>query len=81
MLDWKSAYVPKVVPDRDLAMYRKAGFGHPIGWGRKVGIVVVDMTRAFTEDGFAPGSDRMGQVALSGIARLLERLADIRSGI
>jgi hypothetical protein len=30
-------------------MYRKAGFGHLIGPGRKVGIAVVDMP-PFTED-------------------------------
>ena len=70
-LDRKSAYVPEVIPDGDLVMYRKAGFGHPIGWGRKVGVVVVDMTRAFTEDRFALGNARMGQVAVQGIARLL----------
>ena len=76
MSDWKldrqNAYVPDVIPDSDLAMYRKANFGHPIGWGRKAGIVVVDMTRAFVEDRFALGSARMGQAALRGIARLLE---------
>lgn len=76
MSDWKldrqSAYVPEVIPDHDLAMYRKARFGHPIGWGRKIGIVVVDMTRAFVEDRFALGSAKMGQVALHGITRLLE---------
>jgi maleamate amidohydrolase len=71
-LDRESAYVPREIPDSDLAMYRKANFGHPIGWGRKAGIVVVDMTRAFTEDRFALGSAKMGQVALRGIARLLE---------
>src|SRR5207249_2883417 len=73
MSDWKldrqNAYVPDVIPDSDLAMYRKANFGHPIGWGRKVGIVVVDMTRAFVEDGFALGNAKMGQAALRGIAR------------
>jgi maleamate amidohydrolase len=75
MSDWKldrqSAYVPSVIPDSDLAMYRKANFGHPIGWGRKIGIVVVDMTRAFVEDRFALGSAKMGQTALHGISRLL----------
>jgi nicotinamidase-related amidase len=70
-LDRESAYVPDVVPDSDLAMYRKANFGHPIGWGRKVAIVVVDMTRAFVEDRFALGSATMGQAALRGIAELL----------
>ena len=54
-------------------MYRKANFfGHPIGWGRKVGIVVVDMTRAFVEDRFALGSAKMGQAALRGIGQLLQ---------
>jgi len=76
MSDWKldrqSAYVPDVIPETDLAMYRKANFGHPIGWGRKVGVAVVDMTRAFVEDRFALGSAKLGQVALRGIARLLE---------
>jgi len=75
MSEWKldraSAYVPDVVPDSDLAMYRKANFGHPIGWGRKVAVVVVDMTRAFVEDRFALGSAKMGQAALRGIERLL----------
>jgi hypothetical protein len=28
-LDRASAYVPDVVPESDLAMYRKANFGHP----------------------------------------------------
>ena len=70
-LDRSSAYIPDVIPDSDVAMYRKANFGHPIGWGRKVAIVVVDMTRAFVEDRFALGSAKMGQVALHAIARLL----------
>jgi nicotinamidase-related amidase len=70
-LDRRSAYVPGVIPDSDLAMYRKARFGHPIGWGRTIAVLVVDMTRAFTEDRFALGSARMGQVALREIARLL----------
>jgi nicotinamidase-related amidase len=70
-LDRASAYVPDVVPESDLAMYRKANFGHPIGWGRTIAIVVVDMTRAFVEDRFALGSATMGQAALSGIAELL----------
>src|SRR5262245_3567024 len=52
-------------------MYRKANFGHPIGWGRKIAVVVVDMTRAFVEDRFALGSAKMGQAASRGIAQLL----------
>lgn len=70
-LDRAHAYIPDVVPESDLAMYRKANFGHPIGWGRKIAIVVVDMTRAFVEDRFALGSETMGQRALRGIAELL----------
>jgi nicotinamidase-related amidase len=70
-LNRANAYVPDLLPDSDLAMYRKANFGHPIGWGRKVAIVVVDMTRAFVEDRFALGSAKMGQTALRGIEQLL----------
>jgi nicotinamidase-related amidase len=64
-------YIPDVVPESDRAMYRKANFGHPIGWGRKIALIVVDMTRAFVEDRFALGSATMGQAALRGIAQLL----------
>src|SRR6185295_3404535 len=69
--DEELMYIPDVVPESDLAMYRKANFGHPIGWGRKIAIIVVDMTRAFVEDRFALGSATMGQAALRGIAQLL----------
>ena len=39
--------------------------------GRKIAIVVVDMTRAFGEDRFALGSAKTGQAALRGIQQLL----------
>ncbi len=70
-LDRRSAYVPDLIPESDLAMYRKAGFGHRIGFGQKLGMLVVDMTRAFVEDRFALGSAKMGQVALGAIRELL----------
>lgn len=71
-LDRRSAYVPDLIPESDVAMYRKAGFGHPIGWGRAIAVLVVDMTRTFVEDRVALGSAKMGHVALRGIARLLD---------
>ncbi len=76
-LDRRTAYVPDVIPESDLAMYRKAGFGHRIGFGRKIGVLVVDMTRAFVEDRFALGSAKMGQVALQAIREVLTVARDI----
>lgn len=70
-LNRRNAYVPDIIPDTDLAMYRKAGFGHRIGFGSKLGIVIVDMTRAFVEDRFALGNTRWGQAALKAIQALL----------
>lgn len=67
----QNACVPAIIPDTDLAMYQKAGCGHRIGFGSKLGIAVVDMTRAFVEDRFALGSTRRGQAALKAIQTLL----------
>ncbi|MDR7482826.1 MAG: isochorismatase family protein [Armatimonadota bacterium] len=72
-----NAYVPDIIPDRDLAMYRKAGFGRRVGFGSKMGVVVVDMTRAFVEDRFALGTTARGQAALKAIQRLLGAARDV----
>lgn len=76
-LDRRTAYVPDVIPDSDLAMYRKAGVGRRIGFGQRVAVLVVDMTRAFVEDRFALGSAAMGQRAVRAIRELLTRAREI----
>jgi len=39
------------------AVYDRAGFGAPVRRGRRPAIVVVDLTRGFTEDSFPSGAD------------------------
>lgn len=73
MFDWKldrkSAYVLDVSPDSDPAMYRKAGFGPPIGSGRKVGIAVVDMPPLHRGPGAGRWrDDRLGPIGLGSDA-------------
>ncbi|MEV3854279.1 isochorismatase family protein [Streptomyces sp. NPDC050095] len=50
--------------------YARAGFGAPVRRGRRPALLVVDLTRGFTEDGFATGSDLTDVVAST--ARLIE---------
>jgi len=39
------------------AVYARAGFGAPVRRGRRPAVVVVDLTRGFTEDTFPSGAD------------------------
>ncbi|MFE6686813.1 isochorismatase family protein [Streptomyces sp. NPDC057743] len=50
--------------------YARAGFGAPVCRGRRPALVVVDLTRGFTEDCFPTGADLSEVVAAT--ARLIE---------
>ncbi|WP_217553447.1 isochorismatase family protein [Streptomyces sp. GbtcB6] len=50
--------------------YRRAGFGAPVRRGDRPAIVVVDLTRGFTEDSYPSGTDLTDVVAAT--ARLIE---------
>ncbi len=58
-------------------VYAEAGFGAPVPRGRRPAVVVVDLSRGFTEDAFPTGSDLTEVVAST--ARLVEagRAADV----
>jgi len=64
---FESAYVPDVIPDDDLAYFDRAGHGARGGWGDAPGVLVVDMTEAFTTERPA-----IGTPAVSATAALLE---------
>jgi nicotinamidase-related amidase len=51
-------------------VYAEAGFGAPVPRGRRPAIVVVDLSRGFTEDAFPTGSDLTDVVAAT--ARLID---------
>jgi nicotinamidase-related amidase len=61
-----------LIPESDLALYRKAGLGHRIGFGRIPGVLVVDATRSFVEDAFPLGNGRTGRPAIAAIRRLCD---------
>jgi nicotinamidase-related amidase len=46
-----------IYDDRTEATYRAAGFGARVPRGARPGLLVVDLTRGFTEPGFATGAD------------------------
>ncbi|MBO8196147.1 isochorismatase family protein [Streptomyces oryzae] len=50
--------------------YAQAGFGAPVRRGSRPAIVVVDLTRGFTEDAYPPGADLTDVVAAT--TRLIE---------
>ncbi|MGG2464699.1 isochorismatase family protein [Streptomyces sp. RGM 3693] len=50
--------------------YERAGFGAPVRRGRRPALIVVDLTRGFTEDRFPTGADLSGVVGAT--ARLIE---------
>ena len=51
------------------ATYDRAGFGASVPRGPRPALVVVDLTRGFTEPGFASGADLSRQVAATAAAR------------
>ncbi len=60
-----------LVPESDLRMYGKGGYGTTFGAGNKPAVIVVDMTLAFVDEHFGQGSPT-GPPAAKNIRRLLE---------
>jgi nicotinamidase-related amidase len=65
-------FVPPVIPESDRALYEKSGWGRRIGFGKKVAVLVVDMTRMFVEDSFPLGCSKTGRPAAQAISKLLD---------
>jgi nicotinamidase-related amidase len=66
-------YRPESVPDADLEQMVDDGqFGREVGVGDEIAVLIVDMTREFTEDRFANGHSEMGKPTAKAISRLME---------
>ena len=74
---WEGCYTPEVIPESDLELYEKAGWGRRIGFGKKIAILVIDMTRAFVEDRFSLGYEKTGKPCAVAIRRLLDKARPI----
>lgn len=64
-------YVPDCISKEDLDYFKKAGAGKRVGFGKKAGLVIVDMTRGYTEDIFPNGCSKAGQPAIKANKKLL----------
>jgi len=66
------AYVPDIIPPDERARYVKGHMGRRVGFGARPAILVVDMTRAFTEDRFPLGCAAAGAPCARAIRTLLD---------
>lgn len=66
------AYVPDIIPPEERARYAKGNMGKRAGFGARPGLLVVDMTRAFTEDRFPLGCSAAGAPCVRAIRTLLD---------
>lgn len=65
-------YLPDIIPPDERARYAKGNMGKRVGFGARPAILVVDMTRAFTEDRFPLGCSAAGAPCARAIRRLLD---------
>ncbi len=66
------AYVPDIIPAEERQRYAKGNMGKRVGFGARPAVLVVDMTRAFTEDRFPLGCSVAGVPCAAAIRTLLE---------
>src|SRR2546428_10596676 len=66
------AYVPEIIPPDERARYARGTMGKRVGFGARPAVLVVDMTRAFTEDRFPLGCSVAGAPCAAAIRTLLD---------
>lgn len=66
------AYIPDILPEEDIEYFEKGGFGSRNEWGDTVGLLIVDMTREFTQADSDLGREDTASQAITAIDRLLE---------
>jgi maleamate amidohydrolase len=65
-------YIPDLIPADERARYAKGNMGARAGLGARPVVLVVDMTRTFTEDRFPMGSSKAGGPCTQAIRRLVD---------
>lgn len=66
------SYLPDIIPPDERARYAKGNMGKRVGFGARPAVLVVDMTRAFTEDRFPLGCSAAGAPCARAIRQLLD---------
>jgi maleamate amidohydrolase len=64
-------------PVSDAEFFRERGFGFPIGFGARPALLVVDLTRGFTDAGRPLGADLTGQIRATNALLELAHQKDI----
>lgn len=72
------AYVPDLIPAQERERYARGNMGKRVGWGARPALLVVDMTRAFTEDRFPLGCAAAAAPCIEAIRALLEAARSTR---
>lgn len=69
-----NCYVPGILTENDVRTVRNAGWsGNRIGFGEKIAVLVVDVTRNFVEAPFPLSCTRMGMSVANSIKKLLDK--------
>jgi maleamate amidohydrolase len=66
------AYIPDLIPAGERARYARGHMGKRVGFGARPVVLVVDMTRAFTEDRFPLGCAAAGAPCAAAVRDLLD---------
>ncbi len=73
----KNAYIPEIIPESDVKMLEKYGGGHRVGFGKKIAVIVVDMTYEFIDDEYSCGYSKTGKPSVRAIAKLLYKAREV----
>lgn len=65
------ASVPEEIPTADLEYYDRAGMGARVGWGEVPAILVVDLTKQFSDEAWPLGRSDTGDATVAAVADLL----------
>jgi nicotinamidase-related amidase len=72
-------YVPNIIPEEDRKMLEKYHGGqiHRVGFGKRIAVIVVDMTNAFVKDEYPTGFSKTGAPCVKAIKRLLDMAREV----
>lgn len=68
---FNDAYVPPEIPESDLEFYDRAGMGRRVGWGDRPAVLVVDLTRQFSDESWPLGRSDTGDACVEANVELI----------
>ena len=71
-------YIPSIISAQDITIFKESGMGQRIGFGERIALIIVDVTRAFVEDKFSTSCGKAGKQAVEQIRILLKKVREKR---